>query len=191
MTIIKHTMSLKGLNADRSWTLFLDRDGVINRRIVGGYITRWEDFEFLPGVLEAMKVLGKIFGRIVIVSNQQGIGKGIMTDEDLDRIHSSMVRQVEGARGRIDLILYAPHLKEAGSPLRKPAIGMALEAKARFPEIDFARSVMAGDSESDLIFGRNAGMKTVLISDDPGKIKKLNVLYDHFFPDLISFSRTL
>jgi D-glycero-D-manno-heptose 1,7-bisphosphate phosphatase len=187
----EHRMSLKGWNIDQTWTLFLDRDGVINRRIIGRYVTRWEEFEFLHGVLEASKILARAFGRIVVVSNQQGIGKGIMTEVDLDKIHSSMVRQIEGARGRIDLVLFSPHLKEEGSRMRKPDIGMALEAKRKFPEIDFGKSVMAGDSGSDMMFGRNAGMKTILINNDSEEIEKMNGLYELTFPDLISFSRDL
>jgi D-glycero-D-manno-heptose 1,7-bisphosphate phosphatase len=184
-------MSLRDWNIDPSWALFLDRDGVINRRIEDGYVTRWDEFDFLPGVLEALKALSRAFGRIIIVSNQQGIGKGIMTGEDVERIHDSMIRQIEGARGRIDLVLYSPHLKEEGSPMRKPEIGMALEAKKKFPEIDFGRSVMAGDSGSDMLFGRNAGMKTVLISNDLRRVEQFPGLYDLVFPDLISFSKGL
>src|SRR5512138_3466318 len=163
-------MSLRDWNIDRNWTLFLDRDGVINRRIVGGYVTAWEEFEFLPGVLEALKILGRRFGRIIVVSNQQGVGKGLMTSADVEKIHSSMVRQVEGARGRIDLVLFSPHLDSEESLMRKPNTGMALEAAQWFPEIEFGRSVMAGDSASDMRFGKNAGMKTVLISDDPDSL---------------------
>jgi histidinol-phosphate phosphatase family protein len=184
-------MSSGSWNIDKSWTLFLDRDGVINRRIVGGYVRRWDEFEFLPGVLDALKILAKRFGRIVVVSNQQGIGKGIMTETDVGLIHSSMVRQIEGARGRIDLVLFSPHLRTDGSPMRKPGTGMALEAQKIFPEIDFEKSVMAGDSESDMLFGRNAGMMTVLISDDPVVVKQHSALYDEHYNDLLMFSKTL
>lgn len=178
-------------STDKSWTLFLDRDGVINRRIVDGYVRRWEDFEFLPGVLDAMKILSKHFGRIVVVSNQQGISKGIMTASDVELVHSSMVRQIEGARGRIDLVLYSPHLHSDGSPMRKPGIGMAMEAKRHFPEISFEKSIMAGDSESDLMFGRNAGMHTILVSDEAPLIEKLKGLYDLVVPDLVNFAQNL
>ncbi len=182
-------MNLRDLHIDRSWTLFLDRDGVINRRIVGGYVTAWEEFEFLPGVLEALKGLSRIFGRIIVVSNQQGVSKGLMTMEDVELIHSSMVRQIEGARGRIDLVLYAPYAASDNSPMRKPGIGMALEAQRHFPEIEFGKSIMVGDSESDMSFGRNAGMKTVLVTKRHNEIDEIANLIDFSFPDLISFSR--
>ena len=101
-------MNSRTLKHGKDWTLFLDRDGVINRRIVGGYITEWDEFEFLPGTFEAIRNLSAGFGRIVIVSNQQGVAKGLMTAEDVERIHSSMTRQIEGEGGRIDLVLYCP-----------------------------------------------------------------------------------
>ena len=184
-------MNSENWNIDKSRSLFLDRDGVINRRIPDGYVKTWDAFEFLPGVPEAMKRLAKRFGRIIVVSNQQGIGKGLMTEQDLERIHSSMVRQIEGSRGRIDLVLHSPHRKEEDSPMRKPGIGMALEAKKIFPEIEFGKSVMAGDSESDLLFGRNAGMKTVLISDNVKLVKSLKDHFDFVYPDLLAFSLAL
>lgn len=179
------------LDIDRSWTLFLDRDGVINRRIVDGYVRRWDQFEFLPGVLDALKILARKFGRIIVVSNQQGIGKGLMTEPELQLIHNSMVRQIEGAGGRIDLVLHAPHLASDRSPMRKPGIGMALEAKSIFPEIDFEKCVMAGDSDSDMQFGRNAGMKTVLISEDPQYTEIPDILVDFVYKDLLMVSRDL
>jgi HAD superfamily hydrolase (TIGR01662 family) len=110
-----------------------------------------------------------------------------MDAEDVEKIHSSMIRQVEGARGRIDLVLYSPHLESEGSEMRKPAIGMALEAQRIFPEIDFNKSVMVGDTESDMVFGRSAGMITVLIKENPdGKIKP-----DFFFTDLLTFAGSI
>ena len=72
-------MNLQDLKIDRGWTLFLDRDGVINRRIVDDYVKSWDQFKFLPGVPDAIKRLAGVFGRIIVVSNQQGIGIGLMT----------------------------------------------------------------------------------------------------------------
>jgi histidinol-phosphate phosphatase family protein len=184
-------MSLKTFKPGKDWTLFLDRDGVINRRIVGGYITVWDEFEFLPGTFDALKEFSSRFGRIIVVSNQQGVAKGLMTNADVEMIHSSMIRQIEGAGGRIDLVLYAPHLASEGSEMRKPSIGMALRAKEMFPEISFEKSVMAGDSLSDLEFGRNAGMVTVFICPDKTLADKYGDLVDFQYPDLVTFSRNL
>src|SRR5512133_205792 len=106
-TTKRRRMNLINWNIDKSWTLFLDRDGVINRRIVDGYVTRWDAFEFLPGVLDALKILAKRFGRIVVVSNQQERDKRPISEADLGLIHNRLVRQVEGARARIDLVLHS------------------------------------------------------------------------------------
>ncbi|MCS7296852.1 MAG: HAD family hydrolase [Bacteroidia bacterium] len=148
---------------DDRWTLFLDRDGVINVERVGGYVLRWADFEFLPGVEAALKVLKSIFGRIIVVTNQRGVGKGLMTHEELQAIHQQMRAHIEAAGGRIDAI-YACTDAEDESPCRKPNIGMALQAKRDFPEIDFKYSIMVGNTESDMYFGRALGMRTIWIA---------------------------
>lgn len=184
-------MNLQNLEIDRSWTLFLDRDGVINTRIVDGYVKTWDQFEFLPGVLDAMKRFHEIFGRIIVVSNQQGIGKGLMTDEDVTAVNDQMLVEVRKAGGKIDAVYYAPHLKSEGSIMRKPNVGMALKARREFPGIRFNHSVMAGDSISDLVFGKRTGMNTVLISPDSELAKKYPRQVDFQFPDLISLAHAL
>lgn len=151
---------------DKTWTLFLDRDGVINKRLHYDYVKNVSEFEFLPGVLNALKTFAAVFGKIIVVTNQQGIGKGIYTNKQLNEIHVLMVEQVHAAGGRIDAVFFAPNLASENSPMRKPGIGMALQAKAQFPEIDFSRSLMIGDSVSDLEFGRTAGMFTMYVYHD-------------------------
>jgi histidinol-phosphate phosphatase family protein len=145
------------------WTLFLDRDGVINEEKLGEYILHWDYFIVSKGVLEAFKKLNDTFGRIVIVTNQKGVGKGLMQQEALDTIHREMQRKVEIAGGRIDRIYACTDLDDA-SPSRKPNHGMALQAQKDFPDIDFSRSIMVGNKLSDMRFGRNAGMFTVFVS---------------------------
>lgn len=184
-------MSLRDLKIDKSWTLFLDRDGVINKRIVGGYVRKWEEFEWMPGALEAIRTFSEIFGRIVIVSNQQGIGKGLMTDEELAAIHKKLISEVERSGGRIDAIYYCPALRETNSFLRKPSIGMALKARKQFPEINFRKSVMAGDSISDMVFGRRLKMFTVFLCDDLSTIRKAARLINYTFRDLSALSAAL
>jgi histidinol-phosphate phosphatase family protein len=147
-----------------TWTLFLDRDGVINKKIDNGYVRTWKEFEFLPGAVEALKTLSSKFSKTIIVTNQQGVGKKLMSEEDLQNIHKSMVNEIEKAGGRIDKIYFAPHLKSENSEFRKPGIGMALQAQKDFPKIDFSKSIMAGDSIHDMEFGKRAGMKTIFIS---------------------------
>lgn len=152
---------------DRTWSLFLDRDGVINRQIKGDYVRSFDQFEWLPGSLETIVSGAAVFGRIFIVTNQQGIGKGLMTITDLEDIHRQLVDTVSRAGGRIDKVYYSPYLAAEQHPFRKPEIGMALQAKMDFPEVDFEKSIMVGDSASDILFGKKAGMKTVLIHEKP------------------------
>ena len=154
------------LNIDPNWTLFLDRDGVINHRLPGDYVKRPDEFEFLPGVEKAIAHFSGLFKRIVVVTNQQGIGKGLMTAADLEVVHNLMLDALNTAGGRIDKVYFCPELA-AGNPLcRKPNPGMGLQAKQDFPEINFEKSLMVGDSISDMEFGRNLNMTTVWIQSD-------------------------
>src|SRR5574344_203413 len=109
--------------------LFLDRDGVINVRLVDDYVKQWSEFRFEEGVLEAMKIFAKHFQTIVIVSNQQGVGKGIMSRDDLMLIHSKMKEEIIAAGGRIDNIYTCTALKKYHCFARKPQVGMALQAR--------------------------------------------------------------
>ena len=173
---------------DKGWTLFLDRDGVINREKPGDYIRTWEEFAFEPGALEALVRLAPIFGRIVIVTNQRGVGKGIMTEKDLEEIHFRMLSLIHEWGGRIDKI-YSCTAIDPESPCRKPNPGMAYAAQADFPEITFARSVMVGNHIRDMEFGRRLGMYTVWVAStepDPGP-----KWADEAFPSLWAWAQSL
>jgi histidinol-phosphate phosphatase family protein len=176
---------------NKKWTLFLDRDGVINERKPGSYISDWDDFVFTVGSLKAIEKFSNIFGRIVVVTNQQGIGKGLMTEKQLAEVHRLMLKTVDILDGRIDKIYYCPDLAESGSPNRKPEIGMALQAKNDFPEIDFAQSVMVGDSPSDMEFAQKLGMVTVFIEGKGDKLDPSLPQPDFRFKDLKAFSDAL
>ena len=169
------------------WTLFLDRDGVINRRIRGGYVCEWEEFEFLHGVLDALALLNSRFQRIFVVTNQQGIGKGLMTESDLAQIHDRMYESIRESGGRLDAIYYCPSLARQDDFRRKPGPGMALQAKNEFPEIAFTRSIMVGDTVSDMEFGRALGMKTVWIQNEDGEAPP-SEMADAAFPSLFHFA---
>ena len=157
---------LKQLQVDKTWTLFLDRDGVINLHFPKDYVKDWNEFFFLEGAIDAIVRLTGVFGRIIVVTNQQGVAKGKMTEEALRIIHINMLSEIEAAGGRIDSIYAATVLAENDPEgIRKPKIGMAMQAQRDFPEIDFAKSLIVGDSISDMQFGRNAGMFTALVSD--------------------------
>ena len=138
-------------------TLFLDRDGVINRLRPDDYVKNWEEFEFMPGMLDRLARWSGRFRRILVVTNQRGVGKGIMSLDDLNRIHDRMIEEIERHGGRIDRVYFCTALSP-DDPNRKPQTGMAQQARIDFPDIDFARSLMIGDSESDRQFARNAGM---------------------------------
>jgi len=150
-------------NIDKEWTLFLDRDGVINYEKKDDYIRNWQEFKFYEGAKEALRTFAGKFGRIIVVSNQRGIGKGLMTDEDLTHIHQNLKREIESSGGRIDEIYYCTAI-EAKDPYRKPNPGMAFLAKQDHPEIDPGKSIIAGNKPSDMLFGKNAGMYSVYIA---------------------------
>lgn len=150
---------------DKTWTLFLDRDGVINHEAVGSYITRWEDFRFYEGVLDTLRIFAAKFGHIFVVTNQRGVSKGLMTEQDLKDIHGNMLGMIEANGGRIDKIYYCTDM-ENESPNRKPNPGMGLQAKKDFPEIDFKRSLMIGNTINDMIFGKKLGAYTFFITSN-------------------------
>jgi D-glycero-alpha-D-manno-heptose 1-phosphate guanylyltransferase len=148
---------------DKTWTLFIDRDGVINDETVGEYVLHWDQFIFSKGVLHSFKKLSDVFGKLILVTNQRGVGKGLMTSETLDSIHYEMQREVGITGGHIEKIYFCTDVENT-SFNRKPNPGMALQAKQDFPDIDFSKSIMVGNKPSDMRFGRSAGMFTVFLT---------------------------
>ncbi|MFA6922750.1 MAG: HAD-IIIA family hydrolase [Bacteroidales bacterium] len=187
----KLKLSLKNLNIDKSWTLFLDRDGVINKLIPNDYVKSWNEFEFIDGSIDAIKTFSEIFGKIIIVTNQQGVGKGIMSENTLNDIHSKMLNEIEKQNGRIDKIYFCTSVAEENNFCRKPNIGMALKAKKEFPEINFKKSIIAGDSISDMRFGFKSGMLKVLLSDSIDICRIYPQFVDFCFKNLLNFSENL
>lgn len=170
--------------------LFLDRDGVINVRTPGDYVRTPEAFIPADGLEEAVRLLTEVFGRIVVVTNQAGIGKGLMTAEDLGAVHARMLSIVRAAGGRIDGVYHCPHLSGAACGCRKPNTGMAEQAKADFPDIEFTEAWIVGDSASDLLFGQRLGMRTVLIEGKEEEKDLLAALHPDFvFASLLEFAR--
>lgn len=177
-------------NTDTSWTLFIDRDGVINKEKKEDYILNWNEFVFYDGVKEAMKILNQVFGTIVMVTNQRGIGKGLMTENDLHNIHYKMQNEIKIGGGRIDKIYYCTDLDNS-SPNRKPNAGMALQAKQDFPSISFEKSIMVGNKLSDMQFGRNATMKTVFLATTNPETAYPHSAIDYRFNNLLEFAKAL
>lgn len=187
-------MNFDPLPTNKSWSLFLDRDGVINRRLPDAYVRNWEEFRFIEGVPEALALLGRHFGHLIVVTNQQGIGKKLMSVQDMEAVHRRMRQEIESAGGRIDAIYHCPGLAEEDPPCRKPNTGMARQAKRDFPEINFQHSVMVGDSLSDMEFGARLEMINVLIETKREALEKLQ--HGHFpfkihyrFGSLLDFAR--
>ena len=170
--------------------LFLDRDGVINKERPDDYVKTFGEFIFLPGVFEALAILNQHFSRIFIVTNQRGVGRGIMSEENLLSIHDWMTKEIVLKNGRIDK-LYVCTEVDSSSQNRKPNIGMALQAQKDFPEIDFSESIMVGNSLSDMEFGKNAGMCTILVGDKYNDSEKDLSLIDYSFDSLLSFAQKL
>jgi D-glycero-D-manno-heptose 1,7-bisphosphate phosphatase len=144
--------------------IFLDRDGVINKCAKEHeYITRWEDFQFLENVPEAIKLLNDAGYKIVVISNQRGIARGVMTKDEVDELHKRANEYLNKKDANIDFFLYCPHdIGECNC--RKPEIGLFLAAE-RLLDVDKLHSYMIGDSESDIASGHNFGVKTVFIGD--------------------------
>ncbi len=173
---------------DKSWTLFLDRDGVINQEKYMDYVYDYTQFRFCEGTLEALKTLSGIFGRMIIITNQRGVEKKLMSEEALLEIHRNMLRDIEACGGRIDAIFYCTSLDNS-HPNRKPQPGMALLAKESFPEIDFSKSIMVGNKLSDMYFGKNAGIYTIYVKTTDPDIILPHPAIDLAFNDLADFSR--
>ena len=148
---------------DASWSLFIDRDGVINERLFGAYVLNKQDFIFKSGVLETSTKLFGHFSNVFVVTNQQCIGKGLISEEAVHGLHQWMVREFLKYGANIDAVYVAPELNNEKSKRRKPNVTMGLDAKKNFPGIDFSKSIMVGDTDSDIEFGKALGMKTVLV----------------------------
>jgi D-glycero-D-manno-heptose 1,7-bisphosphate phosphatase len=148
-------------------TVFLDRDGVLNEKMPEGhYVTRWEEFHPLPGTLEAIRQLNRAGLRVVVVSNQRGVSLGLYSIADVDAIHAQFQALLMENGAHVDAFYFCPHAKRS-CICRKPLPGLFDQAKAQFPTITAESSVMIGDSNSDIEFGRGLKMKTIFIDGDP------------------------
>lgn len=135
-------------------TLLLDRDGTINVHLIGDYVKNWNEFEFIPGVLDAMSNFEQHFKHIFIVTNQRGIGKGKFTEADLADIHRHMVDEIQKAGGRIDGIYYCTSLTD-DDIRRKPGRGMFDDILRDFSNVDPSKALMVGDGDVDKEFAQN------------------------------------
>jgi len=155
--ILWSIVKLSEINIEPYDTLLLDRDGTINVHLVGDYVKHWEEFEFIPGVLEVMPKLAQHFKHIFIVTNQRGVGKGIMTEADLTDIHKHMMEEIEKAGGRIDGIYYCTSLTDEDLR-RKPGRGIWDDIQRDYPDVKAERTLMVGDGDVDKEFAHNCGI---------------------------------
>ena len=168
--------------------VFLDRDGVINHDSPD-YIKSWEEFEFLPGSIDAIVELTRKHCPVIIISNQSAVGRNLMSRTELDRIFSNMDSAIESSGGRIMDIFACPHKPEDNCDCRKPGPGLIFKARDKY-DIDLASAVMVGDSLRDIECARNAGCgRAVLVESGYEQIdletqRHSNNEPDHIAPDL-------
>jgi D-glycero-D-manno-heptose 1,7-bisphosphate phosphatase len=177
-------------NIQKDWTLFLDRDGVINHEKQNDYIHTWDEFKFYEGVLEAMEIFSIKFKRIIIVTNQKGVGKGVTKESDLKEIHQNMQAAIEKANGRIDAIYYCTDIDD-NSPNRKPQPGMGLQATKDFKDIQLEKAIMVGNTLSDMKFGRNLGVYTVFLPTTRPEVNLQDEHIDSVYNSLIDFANAI
>lgn len=175
---------------DNTWTLFLDRDGVINIEKYKEYILNYDEFKFHEGVREAIEFFSRKFGKVIVITNQRGVGRELMTEEDLLSIHDQMLAEIEASGGQINKIYYCTSTDDA-HPNRKPNPGMVHEALRDFPSIDLKKSIMVGNKPSDMKFGRNVGMNTVFVRTTNPEVEYPNPLIDLAFDNLSDFAKAL
>lgn len=157
--VLKASDVVLAMDAD---TLLLDRDGVINRWLPGDYVTTWDKFTFLPGILESLRKWAGHLRHIFLVTNQRGVGKGLMTQEQLEAVHARMLSEITVVGGRIDGIYLCTALSD-DDPRRKPNRGMFDEILAAYPDVRPEKTVMLGDSRYDREFAANCGIGFVLM----------------------------
>ena len=164
-------MTIKRMDADRVRYVFLDRDGVLNRKMPEGvYVSDWQQFQWLPGAKEAIARMHRAGLTVIVVSNQRGVALGLLTVAQLELIHGNMQTDLGQHGGRLDAIYYCPHDIDA-CHCRKPGTGLFEQAFENFPEANARNSIVIGDSISDIQAGQRVGMKTIFIEGEPERQK--------------------
>jgi D-glycero-D-manno-heptose 1,7-bisphosphate phosphatase len=146
--------------------LFLDRDGVINERIPGGYVTNWDAFRFVPGIVEALQALSSLELPIIVVSNQAAVGKGLLSIRGLSEITRRFADVLRRAEARVDAVYYCPHTPSENCDCRKPKPGLLRMAASDWG-IDLRRSVLIGDAPTDFAAAAAAGCRSLAFSIEP------------------------
>jgi D-glycero-D-manno-heptose 1,7-bisphosphate phosphatase len=161
----------------KSRAVLLDRDGVINEN-KEGYVKSWDEFVFLPMALEALRKLARTPYRIIVITNQAAVAKGIISSRRVEEIHRRMLREIQEGGGRIDGVYYCPHSPADKCACRKPRPGLLTRAGREF-ELDLSRSYCIGDKLSDLDAGREAGCRGILVLTGEGLRQDTACLADY------------
>ncbi len=180
----------------REWCLFLDRDGVLNRQIVGDYVRTWGDFEWLPRASLALKMLAEWAPHVVVVTNQQGIGKGLMSAEDVAAIHQRLRAELAADGVLIDAFQVCPHLTSAECGCRKPRAGLVLDWLRQHPDSEPCLSIMVGDSQSDLELAHNVaeasgGCAGIQIGSGTGRGAVVDASFDSLWDFAVAVGRAI
>lgn len=170
--------------------IFLDRDGVINIERPADYVKSISEFVFEDKAAEAIAILSKKFEKIFVITNQRGVGRGIMTLSGLQSLHEYMIGKIEQVGGRIDDIYFCTDTCST-SINRKPNMGMAFQVRRDYPQVNFAESIMVGNSRSDIEFGNKAGMYTVLVGNKYPQSDKIYEQADIYYENLYKFAESL
>jgi len=141
-------------------TIFLDRDGIINKEI--NYLHKIDEFEFIDGIFDACLYFQSLSYKIIIITNQSGISRGYYTESDYQKVTQWMLSQFEYKNINILDIFHCPHGPDSTCDCRKPNPGMFLQAKAKH-NIDMTKSWMIGDNERDIIAANNAGINNTIM----------------------------
>ena len=153
--------------------VFLDRDGVLNRKPAAGkFVTCWQEFELLPGAAEAVATLNRSACKAIVVTNQRGVALGLYSLSELADMHERLQRELAAHGGRLDAIYVCPH-DEGQCACRKPLTGLFEQAFRDFPAATAHNSVMVGDSLRDIEAGFRVGMATVLVDEATGSSEEL------------------
>lgn len=164
-------MEMEPLDPRTIGYVFLDRDGVLNRKMPEGvYVTERARFEWLPGAIEAVARMNRARLTVILVTNQRGIALGLLSERQLELIHSRMATDLAARGAHLDAIFFCPHDRGV-CDCRKPGVGLFRQAFQRFPEANPRNSVVIGDSLSDIRAGQQLGMKTIFIEGEPERQK--------------------
>ncbi|MFQ5735703.1 MAG: D-glycero-alpha-D-manno-heptose-1,7-bisphosphate 7-phosphatase [Thermodesulfobacteriota bacterium] len=174
---------MAGSKAIRGGAVFLDRDGTIN--IDTGYLSKPEELVLIPGAAEAIRRLNGLGVKVIIITNQSGVGRGYFTDADVDRVNARLAALLGLEGARIDGVYYCIHRPGDGCGCRKPQNGLTLKA-AEEHGVDLSRSFVVGDKASDVELAWGSGARGVLVltGNGPEELEKMARRPDHVAPDL-------